>query len=420
MVGFISTSICCIAFVMSGWIVELGDTTVQEVYNRIYGERLLIPEIDLSELTQNMISSIHIGAVETTSSAFTILDNIAKKPASELGNIVNTFMLDKLLPFTELGENIKEAFNDTSLEVMIPENLEQMLNETVDLFDGIGDPKDLIMGRVDDFWNVLKETVNNTIYGEFCGYNSSFGRCTDKCAADGEACETCKKEFDTACCVFVKCGDDCEDNKDSEACQGCLAVNCAGDLEEDFCCKNAWCAPRSEKNVCPDDGKRMDGDEYIESVYGDDFRRLRQSMNASAGDLNDKFNSLRNSLGRDGSIMNNVKEAIRAILRELGTAIGDALGAVWPMVAKVDLTILFKCIFFIYNSFLSAALYMCAYLSISAHLILIGFWILVLMLIIRHRGMKDPPADKEEYSGDSSLSSQDEKGESDSSSSSSL
>lgn len=429
---------------MSGWVVELGDATVQEIYERVYGDRLVIPDLELNSLTSGMIDKITIDPIESVDKAeLTILEDISKKTASELGNLVKTLRLDKFLPLKALGENINKAFNSDQLSIGIPEEVKEEIQNAVQQFDQLNDPRTMTMDHLNSFWTTLVDTIDESLYQPFCGYtglaygDGSLSSCDDNCASSEEDCESCKLDYNRKCCVFLlqqTCSNACQEGGDEETCsEKCdsssqpkddvLANTCwtsAAETMEDYCCVHGWVEPRNGAsveitgetvNIQKDDEASV----FVEQYYEPEYNELKNEMGDRIDVLMDVFDSLKQDIE---GITDLVERAIRQILGSMGEVLGDVLGDIWDIGGDIDFTILFKCIFFVYNNLLSAGVYMCAYLSISAHLMMIGQWVLILMLIIRHRGMRDPE-EEEEYSGSPSDSDKEEGSSSEFSSSSS-
>ena len=172
--GLIGSVTCVLTFYVMTWGVEFGDGAVQGIYASSIGEELVIPEINMSGLSNGMITEpLKIPPIKMANpSDVNLLDAFLTADASKVTDIVTWLNLEQILPLAELASSIKQAIYDLMKSVNLPADVQSMLDDASEQLKNVSISKDSVFQDVnstivEELKNQADSIVNNGKAEEF-------------------------------------------------------------------------------------------------------------------------------------------------------------------------------------------------------------------------------------------------------------
>ena len=118
------------------WGVEIGDTFIQETYESIFGSELTIPDIDLKDMTMDIITQpLVIDSVQMgDKTKITIVDNIMRGDTEKIKTLVDLFALREMLPIDRLADNLMSGIKN--LELGVPGDVQEVIDTVLEMVNG--------------------------------------------------------------------------------------------------------------------------------------------------------------------------------------------------------------------------------------------------------------------------------------------
>ena len=154
--GFVGSVGCVFTFYALTWGIELGDGAVQGFYYNSFGDELVIPEMNMSGMSNGFITeSIKFEPIKMASADdLNILDSVFKTDASAVKDLVTWLHLDSILPITEITKSVRSGLRQVLDGVQLPEDIRDQLDKAADQI------RELNLSTENIFGDVNEEKIN--------------------------------------------------------------------------------------------------------------------------------------------------------------------------------------------------------------------------------------------------------------------